>query len=342
MHVLEEPSRAPELREMHWFNLAENGFAGPLTLSGLRGRVVLIDFWDYTCINCLHTLDYLKEWHRRYQALGLVVIGVHAPEFAFAEDPARVEAAVRRLELSYPIAVDNRYATWKAYANRYWPAKYLINPDGCIHAFHVGEGAYEEMEEHIQQLLAPLNPGADFPPPMRPVRAIDQPGSLCPRPTPELYLGYDRGEVGNREGNPPDATLDYPPPPEQRFRDTVYLEGSWLNAQEYVESASNRPARLHVDYQAVAVNLVVDPGAQAPVLLWVTQDGAPLPPGHRGRDVELIDGKTAVRVGDPRLIQLVRNPDFESHRLALEMNTPGVRAYTLTFVTGVCNNTALA
>ncbi len=342
MHVLDEPSRAPELRDMHWFNLEADGFAGPLTLSALRGRVVLIDFWDYTCINCLHTLDYIKEWHRRYRAQGLVVIGVHTPEFAFARDAALVEAAARCLELAYPIAVDSAYATWKAFANRFWPAKYLIDKDGNIRAFHIGEGAYEEFEEAIQQLLRETDASLAFPAPMAPVRDIDRPGAVCHRPTPELYLGYDRGELGNREGNPPDSTIDYPPPPAQRFQDTVYLEGAWQNAQEYVETVSHQPARIHLDYRAAQVNLVLEPAGARPVTLFIYQDGEPLPRAHWGADVELIDGKPALDMQVPRMASLVSNPDFGAHRLMLEIRQAGLRAYAFTFVGSICHHTAIA
>ncbi len=123
---------------------------GPITMASLRGRAVLVDFWDYTCVNCLRTLPYVKEWHRRYADLGLTIIGVHAPEFSFAHHIDNVRRAVAEQGLMYPIVLDNDHAIWQAYANRYWPAKYLIDREGYLRAYHFGEGGYGETESAIQ------------------------------------------------------------------------------------------------------------------------------------------------------------------------------------------------
>ena len=132
---------------------------GPLKMADLRGRPVLIDFWDYTCLNCLRTLPYVKEWHRRYSSLGLQVVGVHAPEFSFAREHNNVVKAVREQGIEYPVVLDNEYAIWQAYANRYWPAKYLVDAQGYIRGYHHGEGAYRETEEALQALLRESFPG---------------------------------------------------------------------------------------------------------------------------------------------------------------------------------------
>src|SRR3990172_4311841 len=146
---------------------------GPLRLTDLRGRPVLIDFWDYTCLNCLRTLPYLKEWHRRYGSLGLTIVGVHAPEFSFAHNGEHVRRAVAERGLAYPIALDNDYAIWQAYANRYWPAKYLIDQEGYLRYYHFGEGAYGETEGAIQTLLREAMPEILLPGLMAPVRDTD-------------------------------------------------------------------------------------------------------------------------------------------------------------------------
>src|SRR6185295_16828820 len=122
---------------------------GPLTVASLHGRPVLIDFWDYTCVNCIRTLPYVKEWHQRYSSLGLTVVGVHAPEFSFAREAGNVQRAVREHGIEYPVVLDNEYGIWQAYANRYWPAKYLIDGKGYIRGYHHGEGAYREIEEAL-------------------------------------------------------------------------------------------------------------------------------------------------------------------------------------------------
>lgn len=168
---------------------------GPLRMADLRGKPVLIDFWDYTCVNCLRTLPYVKEWHRRYGPLGLTVIGVHAPEFSFARDGGNVARAVREQGITYPVVLDNEYAIWQAYANRYWPAKYLIDGQGYLRGYHHGEGAYREIEEALQALLRESFPEILLPGVMDPVRDDDRVGAVCYRVTPELYLGYARGPL---------------------------------------------------------------------------------------------------------------------------------------------------
>ncbi|MDE2427742.1 MAG: thioredoxin family protein [Burkholderiales bacterium] len=140
---------APEFQQVQgWMN------SPPLNMAHLRGKVVLIDFWTYTCINCLHTLPYVKQWHDRYRQQGLVVIGVHTPEFPEEKDTANLQAAIQRLDVRFPVAQDNDYATWNAYRNRYWPALYLINQQGHIVYQHFGEGNYAQTESMIEQLLS--------------------------------------------------------------------------------------------------------------------------------------------------------------------------------------------
>jgi thiol-disulfide isomerase/thioredoxin len=132
----------------HWLNSA------PLTMESLRGKVVLVDFWTYSCINCLNTLPYIKSWHQKYQAQGLVVVGVHTPEFPFERSSDNVQTAIKRLDIRYPVAQDNRYATWTAYSNQYWPALYLFDKKGQLVYSHFGEGQYEQTEAAIRGLLA--------------------------------------------------------------------------------------------------------------------------------------------------------------------------------------------
>ena len=186
------PVHAPEFPpDVTWLQ------GGPLTMAGLRGKIVLIDFWDYTCVNCLRTLPYVKEWWRRYASLGLQVIGVHAPEFSFAREGGNVLREVREQGIQYPVVLDNEYAIWQAYANRYWPAKYLVDGNGYLRYYHFGEGGYGETESAIQQLLREQFAEILLPGLMEPVREEDRAGAVCYRVTPELYLGYQRGAIGN-------------------------------------------------------------------------------------------------------------------------------------------------
>ncbi len=337
MLAFKEKVRAPELRGEVWLNTPE-----PLSMVALRGQVVLIDFWDYTCINCLHTLPYLREWHRRYHQKGLVIVGVHAPEFAFAKDSQMVEEAVLALALPYPVTLDNAYQTWNAYANRAWPAKYLVDQDGYIRAFHYGEGAYQEFEEAIQQLLKERDPALTFPAPMAPVRELDVPGNLRYRATPELYLGTRRGALGNQEKPVPDQVTQYSMP-EYLSQDTVYLSGFWLNGDEFIESVNAQPASMVVKYAAGQVNLVMGPVESKPVTVRLRQDGQDVPQASWGQDVRLdAVGKPIIQVDRPRMYQLIENPAFGYHTLELLIEEPALRAYAFTFVSCVSEDSAIA
>jgi len=156
MRVEKGQVRAPEIGRV-WLN------SPPLSFRQLRGRVVLVDFWDYTCVNCIRTLPYVKAWHERYQEVGLTVIGVHTPEFTFAQYESNVERGVREFGLTYPIVIDSNYEIWKAFANRCWPSKYLLDKDGYLRFGHSGEGAYRECEEVIQELLREIDPAVLLP-----------------------------------------------------------------------------------------------------------------------------------------------------------------------------------
>src|SRR5215470_19738843 len=181
----------------------------PLQPETLRGKVVLVDFWDYTCVNCIRTLPYVKAWHEKYRDLGLTVIGVHTPEFTFAQYESNVERGVSEFGLTYPVVIDSNYEIWKAFANRAWPAKYLLDKDGYLRFAHFGEGAYGECEEAIQELLREIDPAVDLPPIMEPVRQEDRPGAVCYPASPELYLGHRRGKICNPGGFKEDQIAQY-------------------------------------------------------------------------------------------------------------------------------------
>jgi thiol-disulfide isomerase/thioredoxin len=249
------PVRAPEFPpDVAWLQ------GGPLKMADLRGRPVLIDFWDYTCVNCLRTLPYVREWHRRYGSLGLTVVGVHAPEFSFAHNADHVRRAVAEHAIEYAVVVDNDYAVWQAYANRYWPAKYLVDGEGYLRYYHFGEGGYAETEGAIQVLLRDAFPQIILPDLMAPVRDEDKPGAVCYRVTPELYLGYQRGRIGNTSGLEPDKPATYRGLG-KHAEGHFYLEGDWLLGAESVARpvGATGESRLHVKYMAKEVNLVIAP-----------------------------------------------------------------------------------
>jgi cytochrome c biogenesis protein CcdA/thiol-disulfide isomerase/thioredoxin len=297
---------APEIvGTQRWFN-TPGGRA--LSLSSLHGEVVLIDFWTYSCINCLRTLPYLRAWDERYRDDGLRVIGVHSPEFPFERDAANVEDAVRRNNLGYAVAQDNEFATWNAYGNRFWPAKYLIDAEGNVRYTHFGEGAYDETETAIRELLA--DAGSD----RLGESAEARTDSANPAATPESYLGADRADrFVNGPIVPGSHTFELPESaPELLPPDHLAYEGEWRIRGSH--AVAGRDARLHVRYRGRKVFLVL---------------GAPDGP----RDVAVfVDGQRlrTVEVRGYRLHELVSLPRNGTHALALRMQ-PGTEAYAFTF-----------
>jgi thiol-disulfide isomerase/thioredoxin len=301
-----------------------------VSLKALRDKaVVLVDFWDYTCVNCIRTLPYVVAWHRRYANGGLVVIGVHAPEFSFAREGSHVAEAAARFGLEYPIVLDNEYSIWRAYSNRFWPAKYLVDAKGRIRYYHFGEGAYQETEVAIQGLLRELNPAVSLPPPMEPVRDSDHPGAVCYRVTPELYLGYARGNFGNPDGVVRDRPHDY--------RDIgphvegmSYLAGRWRVEQESARSEAPGAA-ISLRYTAKDVNLVMAPPAGASVRAEIALEGAQ----RAGDDVKFESGRGCVTVDSPRMYSLVSNESVVSGALTIRAEAAGLAVYAFTFISCV-------
>jgi thiol-disulfide isomerase/thioredoxin len=280
-----------------WFNTPA---AAPLSPGSLQGKVVLVDFWTYTCINCLRTLPHVEGWYERYRGSGLIIVGVHTPEFAFERVPSNVRAAIDRLGVTYPVALDNDYATWNAFANRYWPAKYLIDRRGRVRYAHFGEGRYEETEDAIRTLLA--EPGERLP---NRVRRPD-PTPLY-RMTPETYLGY-----GRLQGNVGEAVLPgskhYTLPPKVP-QNTLAFGGWWRSEQERAVAGKNARLRLH--FYAKDVYLVLS---------------------GRGRVGVTLNGRAlrSVRVRTNRLYTLVRLPQPTDGVLDLRFS-PSVAGYAFTF-----------
>jgi thiol-disulfide isomerase/thioredoxin len=323
---------APELGP-EWIN------SPPLTIKGLRGRAVLVDFWDYTCVNCLRTLPYVVEWHKRYADKGLTIVGVHTPEFSFARSRELVEGAMESFGIRYPVVMDNDYAIWHAFANRCWPAKYLVDANGYLRFAHFGEGEYREIERAVQTLLREVNPSVVLPGPIEPIRDTDRPGAACYRTTPELYLGSRRAAIGNEGGlqNREDpAPFDYKLTSDLAA-DKPYLAGPWISTEEYVRSASSesQPSALLIYYLGKEVNLVMASiDGEQPVALL--QNGAPIPREDAGEDVRFDEnGRSFVLVSEPRMYRLVRNREFSQRLLQLVTRNPGLLAYAFTFVTCV-------
>jgi thiol-disulfide isomerase/thioredoxin len=330
MRVEKGKVRAPEIGRQ-WLN------SPPLSFRQLRGRVVLVDFWDYTCVNCIRTLPYVQAWHERYGSKGLTVIGVHTPEFTFAQYESNVERGIREFGLTYPVVGDSDREIWKAFANRYWPTKYLLDKEGYLRYAHFGEGAYQECEEAIRELLLETNPTLVFPPLMEPLRAEDQPGAVCYPPSGELYLGQGRGRLGNEDGFKPDSIADYSLPSELQ-ENYFYIKGRWASTAEYVESAGEGEHILTLKYEAAGVNLVMAAPRGGSGEIVIRQDGKALARTQKTPDVRFRstpDGEQSyISVQQARMYQLVKNPDFGSHVLELTCAS-GIAAFAFTFTSCV-------
>jgi len=304
---------APEFVDTQkWFNTPGGK---PLTLRGLRGRVVLVDFWTYSCINCLRTLPYLTAWDKTYRKDGLTIVGVHSPEFPFEKEASNVEEAIKRNDIHYPVVQDNDLATWTAYANQYWPAEYFIDARGRVRFAHFGEGEYGEKEQIIRELLAEAG---------RPVSKHDSGahGIEASRgvTTPETYLGAARAE---RFTNPmlSPGTHTFAKPPAPGPNEFAY-SGRWRIT---LDSATAKGGSLSLDFGARRVYLVLgSPGK--PRRVKVLLDGKPIPASLAGSDVH--DG--AVTVDSQRLYNLVDMPRVGHHVLTLEPEA-GVTGYAFTF-----------
>jgi cytochrome c biogenesis protein CcdA/thiol-disulfide isomerase/thioredoxin len=298
----------------------------PLSAEALRGKVVLVDFWTYSCINCLRTLPYLKAWDEKYRSQGLVIIGVHAPEFAFEKDLHNVEQAVRDLGVHYPVAIDNQYAIWNAYKNEYWPAHYLIDQQGVIRHQHFGEGAYLETEQMIQTLLNEAHQGQ-----IALSEAVQVAGAGATAAaadvarSPETYLGYARAEnMVSPEVVARDRSARYSTP--RRLKpDQWALSGNW---QISAESAALQMAGGAISYQFQGRDLHLVMGSAKPVRFKVTLDGA-APGKNHGADT---DAQGNGILSDQRLYQLIRQSgEIKGHTFRIEFLDNGAEAFAFTF-----------
>ncbi|WP_338799945.1 cytochrome c biogenesis protein DipZ [Pseudomonas sp. RSB 5.4] len=301
----------------------------PLDAQALKGKVVLVDFWTYSCINCLRTLPYVKAWAEKYRDQGLVVIGVHAPEFAFERDVGNVTKAMKELGINYPVAIDNDYKIWRAFNNEYWPAHYFADAQGRIRYHHFGEGDYAESERVIQQLLreAGAKTVADGL-----INADAQGVQMAPDMnqvlSPETYVGYQRAEhFVPQTSLVPDKVATYNPPADLTLNDWS-LGGQWAVGAERA-TASAPASRIVYRFHARDLHLVLGPGADGkPVRFKVSIDGQSPGDAH-GVDVAA-DGSG--RVTEQRLYQLVRQTDEVKDRtFTIEFLDPGVSAYAFTF-----------
>ena len=291
-------SQLPTLNAVRWVNSA------PLTPGALRGKVVLIDIWEYTCINWIRTSPYVKALNRDYANLGLLVIGVHAPEFEFGKRAENIDRGIRDHGLTYPIALDNDFLIWRALGNDAWPTKYLFDAQGMLVKQWVGEGSYDDVEAEVRRLLVAANPGIKLPPVSPEATAFAQTGAPSYAGiTQETYVG-----------------------PERRERGAFKLEGNWRSERQFVE-LRNGSGKIVLPFTAGEVNLVVQPGTSGKAAVTVLLDGNPVGKA-RGADVGP-DG--VARFDRSGMIRLVAGAPQKKHVLTLVASEPGFRAYSFTF-----------
>lgn len=300
------PSAPEVIGIQQWLN------SQPLTLQSLRGKVVLIDFWTYSCINCIRTLPYMNAWHEKYAMNGLVIIGVHSPEFDFEKETKNVQNAINQYNIKYPVAMDNDFLTWRNYSNHYWPAKYLIDANGLVRYFHFGEGSYAETEQQIQQLLQEaklLNEKKDMANPTNTTAVnYNEIG------TPELYFGHDfkRQLFGNEQGATLNQTATYTIPADIN-PNFIYLQGDW-NANTDHQTLVSKTGEIQLLFKAKSVNIVL--GSPQPVELEVFIDDEKV---------------NTLTVQNQQLYNLITLPEYGTHRLKVKINSSGLEAYAFTF-----------
>lgn len=303
----------------------------PLTPADLRGKVVLVDFWEYTCINCLRTLPYLRTWYRRYGGDGFVIVGVHTPEFGFSGDRPNVAEAVKRLDVRWPVVLDDDMTIWKRYGNNVWPHEFLYDQNGTLVDSVEGEGSYPETEAKIQALLKSANPHLTLPPVMAllPQDNYDKPGAVCYPHTAEILI--ERTPIAN-------ATAFDNPSQDASYQDggshqdgAIYLQGFWHLTREAAVSGSGTSS-LALRYHAIQLVSVMKTEAGKPVRVDVMQDGKPVRERDAGKDIRYdAKGQSYVTVDTPRAYDLVMNAAFGQHELKLTPQWYGLGIYSFAF-----------
>lgn len=300
-----------------WFN------SPPLDLNKLKGNVVLIDFWTYSCINCQRTLPYIKKWWEKYKDLGLVIIGVHSPEFEFEKDSRNSKEAIKKYKITWPNILDNEYKVWNLWGTHAWPTKHLINHTGQIIYSHTGEGNYLETEIKIQEAL-------------RKAGFLKEESSSLGQ-TPELYLGYLRGRLGNHCVYHPGENFKYNA---EKYEgnlepDLVYLHGLWRAEAEYLEHPRDSKELgdiILLSYRAMKVYLVMGSSTNKPIKVYLNLDGAGLSKEYAGSDVKFDKkGNPFAEVQFATLYNLVSTPTFGDHILKISTKEKGLRLYAFTF-----------
>ena len=292
----------------------------------IEDSVVLYDIWTYSCINCIRTLPYITSWDEKYADQGLLVIGIHSPEFEFEKNPENVKIAIEKYGINYPVVLDNDMKTWKAFENNYWPRKYIADHEGNLRYDHIGEGGYQETEKIIQQLLDERANaiGIKISPAISLVPLEEFEHTLFR--TPELYFGYkfaqNRNQLGSQEGFQPGRTVAYAEPSNIELN-KFYPIGDWKNHEDSMELATSNGS-IKLSFNAKEVNIVTENNAQLEVFL----DGVPLTEKYSGTDI--VSGNQLI-VSDPGMYNIIDSDTSISHIMEIQVNGKGFQAFTFTF-----------
>ncbi|MDE1857042.1 MAG: redoxin family protein [Candidatus Micrarchaeota archaeon] len=308
---------APPLKGIaYWIN------SQPLNLTQLKGKVVLLDFWTYSCINCIRTLPYLEAWQKEYGSKGLVIIGVHTPEFQFEHNYTNVLNAVKADNITYAVAMDNNYSTWYEYGNQAWPEHYLIDKNGHVREIQIGEGGYNTTQNDIVQLLQQAGYNATMV-----SMNVSSTVNFSGINTPEVYFGYlyasGRDYIGNSEGFQPNKTVSYMLSVPIR-NSTAYLSGQWYNAPDGMVAVNS--SKIFLKYRAKNVNIVASGNSTETIKL----DGKNVTQIYLGSDDKLVNGVAVVGVNASRLYNVISGPTYGWHTLEIDAS-PGFKIYTFTF-----------
>ena len=291
----------------------------------IEGKVVLYDIWTYSCINCIRTLPYIIDWDEKYRDKGLVIVGIHTPEFEFEKNKDNVLYAVEKFDINYPVILDNEKDIWNAFENRYWPRKYIADHDGYIRYDHIGEGSYKETEQVIQKLLQKRSESLGITSSSLKLTELNEFEHSTFR-TPELYFGYKfasgRSQIGNENGFNPEMIIDYKIPEETK-QNYFYLDGKWKNTKDSMNLISENGV-ISLKYNAKQVNIVASNNSELEILV----DGNPIPEYMAGSD---LTAESKIFVSEPRLYNIIDLDDSEPHELIIKINGPGFEIFTFTF-----------
>jgi len=313
----------------HWIN------SKPLTWEELRGKVVLIDFWEYTCVNCIRTYPYLKAWYERYAPYGLVIVGIHRPEFEFDKSKQLVVGAAKREGLLFPILNDPQYKNWRAYHEHTWPSKYVFDHNGRLASQHRGEGNYQEMELLIQRLLHRTHPDAKFPKPLAPVRPGDRPDVVCQEETPEQYANPHPAyhSLANLpKGWKLNQAIQFVDP-RTRSDEKVYVNGLFIpryQSLQHGRATKDLSDYIIMRYHASEVNVVANRPGGHDYRVYATLDGKAIPKTTKGDDITYDSRGSYFVVDFPRMYNVIRGP-FAAHELRLASDSPDFDLYSYTF-----------